>query len=108
MSRVCPCCGVTKLHHGGVRYCWDCYDKVKSLLWAAIVAVRKARRNGVLPDPHTQVCADCGKPAFCYDHRDYSRPLDVAPVCRSCNWHRWPAKQFMAGAQAPAANARAA
>lgn len=31
-------------------------------------------------------CVDCGKnPAIEYDHRDYTRPLEVDPVCQSCN-----------------------
>ena len=33
-------------------------------------------------------CADCGKAASEYDHRDYNKPLDVEPVCRSCNIRR--------------------
>ncbi len=33
-------------------------------------------------------CADCGQPAVEYDHRDYMKPLDVAPVCRACNQAR--------------------
>ena len=38
-------------------------------------------------------CTDCGKRATVYDHRDYGRPLDVEPVCQSCNLKRGPAKQ---------------
>lgn len=34
-------------------------------------------------------CDDCGEPATCYDHRDYSRPLEVAPVCAGCNSKRY-------------------
>jgi hypothetical protein len=37
-------------------------------------------------------CADCGKPATDYDHRDYRKPLEVEPVCHSCNLKRGPAK----------------
>lgn len=36
-------------------------------------------------------CVDCGKPAQCYDHRDYLEPLDVDPVCVKCNQDRGPA-----------------
>lgn len=36
-------------------------------------------------------CVDCGKPAQCYDHRDYLEPLDVDPVCMRCNGKRGPA-----------------
>lgn len=37
-------------------------------------------------------CFDCGKPAQHYDHRDYGKPLDVDPVCRTCNKLRGSAK----------------
>lgn len=33
-------------------------------------------------------CVDCGRPADRWDHRDYRKPLEVEPVCRSCNWYR--------------------
>ncbi len=36
-------------------------------------------------------CVDCGKKAGHYDHRDYNQPLDVQPVCESCNCRRGPA-----------------
>lgn len=53
--------------------------------------VGKAIRLGLLKKPSDFQCADCGKPAECYDHRDYSKPLDVQPVCCSCNVMRGPA-----------------
>ena len=37
-------------------------------------------------------CFDCGKPAMHYDHRDYSKPLEVSPVCASCNYRRGPGR----------------
>jgi hypothetical protein len=66
----------------------------------AAVAVSRARREGTLPSPRDFACADCGRPAECYDHRDYSRPLHVEPVCLSCNVLRGPAEpvnQFLVG-----------
>jgi len=36
-------------------------------------------------------CVDCGGRASVYDHRDYNKPLDVVPVCPSCNAARGPA-----------------
>lgn len=57
--------------------------------------VRLAIRAGYLAKPETLACSDCGKPATGYDHRDYNRPLDVEPVCRSCNVKRGPAKPFI-------------
>lgn len=50
--------------------------------------VATARRRGHLPEPGTKLCADCGRRAFCYDHRDYSQPLNVVAVCSSCNRKR--------------------
>lgn len=41
------------------------------------------------------LCVDCGKRATQYDHRDYSKPLDVKPVCRSCNLYRGPARPII-------------
>jgi hypothetical protein len=52
------------------------------------LAVAKAVKNGDLPRPDKCKCVDCGKRAFCYDHRDYTKPLDVSPVCKSCDAKR--------------------
>lgn len=56
--------------------------------------VNKAIRDGYLPCLTTLVCADCGSQAQVYDHRDYSKPLEVEPVCHSCNVRRGPALSF--------------
>lgn len=53
--------------------------------------VAEARKRNELPAPDTLVCVDCGKPAQAYDHRDYTKPLDVQPVCDGCNVRRGPA-----------------
>jgi hypothetical protein len=58
---------------------------------AAYIAVRKAVRAGALPPVDTQYCVDCGSFAEMYDHRDYSKPVHVDPVCRRCNIIRGPA-----------------
>lgn len=50
--------------------------------------VAKAIRNGVLEPANKKTCVDCGKPASVHDHRDYLKPLDVDPVCKSCNSRR--------------------
>lgn len=56
----------------------------------AQAAVRRARLAGILPDLSTgeYACTDCSGVASQYDHRDYSRPLDVEPVCAGCNHRR--------------------
>lgn len=70
--------------------------------------VRAAIKHGLLPQLKTgrYACVDCGASAAEYDHRDYSRPLDVQPVCRSCNKKRgtakWPnAAQFQFAKRRP-------
>jgi hypothetical protein len=67
------------------------------VMWQEYAArtVQKAKVHGLLPAlDGTIACVDCGGRAHHYDHRDYSRPLDVVPVCPSCNRKRgtarWP------------------
>lgn len=65
----------------------------KSAMWAA-QRVRRAVVAGELTDLRSEVvnCLDCGvNRAVAYDHRDYSKPLEVQPVCHSCNLKRGPA-----------------
>lgn len=47
--------------------------------------VRAAVKSGQLPHIDTQSCAHCGQAAAEYHHPDYSRPLDVVPLCHSCH-----------------------
>lgn len=55
---------------------------------AAYAFTRIAVANGFLADPKTCKCTDCQKQAECYDHRDYSKPMMVEPVCKRCNSSR--------------------
>jgi hypothetical protein len=59
---------------------------------AAIEAVSKAVAAGHIPKACEWDCIDCKAQAEVYDHRDYNKPLDVDPVCRSCNAKRGAAK----------------
>lgn len=54
-----------------------------------------AVRKGYLPRVTNQRCVDCGNQAQVYDHRDYNLPLDVSPVCKSCNAYRGKAVGFL-------------
>ena len=54
----------------------------------AMAKVRTAVRRGDLEHISSQLCVDCGSQAKHYDHRDYDKPLDVEPVCISCNHKR--------------------
>lgn len=48
-----------------------------------------AVKVGFLPHPENFKCTDCTfRPAKCYDHRDYRKPLEVEPVCIPCNSSR--------------------
>jgi hypothetical protein len=92
---VCVDCSVEALisYRGG--RCEPCarkrYVDLRKTRFAAQYAVLKARRQGLLPALNGSIaCVDCGEPAAHYDHRDYSKPLDVVPVCRSCNCRRGP------------------
>lgn len=56
------------------------------------VLVKNEIKYGRIPKlDGTIKCVDCGEIATCYDHRNYYKPLDVEPVCKSCNNLRGPA-----------------
>ena len=89
----CAACGTENQITFRSRLCWDCARTVGASLAAvgsrAHGLVAKARKEGLLPHLDGSIaCADCGKPAAVYDHRDYSKPMNVDPVCRSCNRKR--------------------
>jgi hypothetical protein len=64
-------------------------DSLRRRFWngqsQAHAAVSQAVKKGFLKPAKEFTCSDCDNPATDYDHRDYGRPLDVEPVCRSCN-----------------------
>ena len=85
------------------KYCWDCLtgrkpSSVESAVAAAI------RRGGLRPAKDF-ACVDCGAPARHYDHRDYNKPLEVEPVCVSCNLRRPPAVGYGRAARVSANDA---
>jgi hypothetical protein len=97
-SFACTACGSIDLLPGGTcgHLCNPC--KLASgrsigltAQQQAHKAVARARACGSLPSPCGQSCADCGGAATEYEHRDYSRPLAVDPICRRCNLRRGPA-----------------
>lgn len=72
------------------RRCWVArkvaHGRVKG---RAHSAVQLAVLNGLLLPVTMHRCVDCRtKPAVDYDHRDYTKPLEVDPVCRRCNLMR--------------------
>lgn len=84
---VCLMCSVVhaSFHRNGVRA--DCFDANHREAQKAIGAVTRAVRNG-MPKAAALTCIDCGQPASVYEHRDYTKPLDVVPACRACNTRR--------------------
>jgi len=96
MVRLCQCCGVADIshRHGRAKYCLSCRNdgQIGRGRILALRAVNTRVRTGEMPRADTFVCVDCGQAAHSWEHRDYSRPLDVEPVCRSCNHKRGPAK----------------
>lgn len=118
MQLVCISCGVLAFRDGGqAKRCLPCASKsrpriathgrrnsaflvsmsptmrkeFRRLARFAHSEVSKAVRLGLLRPATACDCADCGKPAEQYDHRSYLKPLEVDPVCRSCNQVRGPA-----------------
>jgi hypothetical protein len=72
-------------------------DRATLLRWGtgnAHQIVARAIRHGELKPATEFDCVDCGDPAGVYDHRDYSKPLDVVPVCVTCNRRRGPGKRL--------------
>ena len=51
----------------------------------AAQAVNRAIVVGYLRPAKTVKCVDCSRRAHDYDHRDYTKPLEVQPVCRRHN-----------------------
>lgn len=97
----CIECGDLYFAHQAKGTCWDCsyerYRKLCSIGGKAARVVKKAVKDGLLPVLDGSIpCKDCGKPACDYDHREYAKPLEVDPVCRSCNALRGPALEHRA------------
>lgn len=67
------------------------YDLNRTPQREAHYQVARAIRKGELVHPRNFPCMDCGGASIHYDHRDYSKPLTVDPVCRRCNYRRGPA-----------------
>lgn len=62
---------------------------LKKLRNNASAAVSRAVKNGNLPRLDGIIkCKDCGIQASEYDHRNYTKPLEVEPVCGDCNKKR--------------------
>lgn len=94
--RKCATCGGEFIGPNNQRLCDPCGRPLqlqrRAITTAAHQLVARAKRDGELPLLDGSVaCVDCGAKAVGYDHRDYSTPLEVEPVCQRCNARRGPA-----------------
>ena len=91
MNKLCADCNqeITGRERSA-KFCWSCCDlrPIKNGQVQAAKEVAKAVRKGILSPVATLTCVDCGKPAQCYEHRDYNKPLEVEPTCKGCNIRR--------------------
>jgi len=54
----------------------------------AYTKVQIAIKEGSLPRVWTLSCEDCGANATEYHHEDYTKPLEVVALCKSCHRKR--------------------
>ena len=99
---ICQQCGKKANRYPTARFCFSCVEQrgsSRSEKWRkenpqavrAMLAVSEAIFRGQLPMIKNKTkCVDCGETATVYDHRDYAKPLEVEPVCGSCNKNRGP------------------
>lgn len=52
---------------------------------SARLQVNKAVASGAMPKASECECLECGEKAAEYHHEDYSKPLDVVPLCTKCH-----------------------
>jgi hypothetical protein len=86
MISICRVCNyeIVDRHHAA-KLCFPCADHSKNGGYKAHQQVKKAVASGILATVRELKCLDCGNQAEIYDHKDYNKPLEVEPVCRSCN-----------------------
>lgn len=91
---ACKRCGVltTRDRRSIADICFPCSEEHRKEGTNASNIVNKAVRKGELQKVNSLTCVDCGSAAENYEHRDYTKPLEVEPVCRKCNLIRGHAK----------------
>lgn len=76
--------------------CHDCYSGHTVLTNKVRREHQDALASGRLERATAHKCADCGKQAQAWEHRDYRKPETIQPVCNSCNQIRGPAVSYFA------------
>lgn len=93
-TKPCKRCKVPYLGAVQSQYCKPCRPIVSNARQNAYYHLGKAIARGDIVHPSTLKCRDCGGGATSYEHRNYSEPLRVDPICFSCNKRRgaaeWP------------------
>jgi hypothetical protein len=69
--------------------------EVRPLMIKATQAIQNEIARGRMQKASAFACVDCGGQARDWDHRDYTKPLEVEPVCRSCNKKRGPGHPYV-------------
>jgi hypothetical protein len=93
-KRICVVCQSKFNGYGRSWYCQPCANDVLYLQRKVTIKLHRRIKAGSMPKANALDCSDCGKPAICYDHRDYTKPYKVVPVCTGCNIRRGPAKKY--------------
>lgn len=96
---LCAGCGDDLSSYcGAIVWCPRCRHERQLVLGpiqlAAKQAIARAVVRGEMPPARQLRCFDCGVQALDYDHRDYTKPMNVQALCRSCNLLRGPADNW--------------
>lgn len=95
--KTCPVCREKPVRHAG-HFCGSQCERTATRVASRAhqIVWRSIRAGKLKAIDNTVVCVDCGRAAKEYDHRDYTKPLDVVPVCGSCNAKRGTADVYAA------------
>ena len=86
---TCPGCGRTADRYARKGpYCHPCATVFYKESLRCSRLITRAVLAGEMKRAKDFVCVDCTRPARCYDHRDYTKPFAVDPVCGRCNLKR--------------------
>lgn len=113
MAREVTCISCGRIEYrdtnrGQALFCCDCWLVHNTEALRAISKVSDAVQRGQIQKATAFACVDCGAPAKHYDHRDYTEPLVVEPVCVPCNIKRGPARDSQMRAVLPVSFKQAA
>ena len=81
---------IEKERHWSAKFCMACAKIQLRKSSKASKKVKYAVKGKKILSAKKLKCVDCGQNAFCYDHRDYSKPMKIVPVCQGCNVLRGP------------------